>query len=329
LKTRDLIETGLTCWEVLEWLLEDIQAKLTRDYPDQPPEVIQQAIQTDPTGGSYAAWILNGIRNQSIIVPEDLPKTNNLLQRFHRLKASPTFQGDKNIFSYREYSDLAKAVGQKMSKGQRTEVRTVEGAKIVSQVGNLKLISLETPEASTAWSEGTEWCIHDPRAYALHKHLGRVMVVAKNDRPYVGLAVASRKSDVGIFAGQAMDVYDKPIDMATAKEIAPLFTQQDVGLTKKFEPRYAYHDADLALDRGMENKMAYLDFKVKELRDTGNIKQAKQTEHYVKRLRQDRDYRREFAQGISTHLHVPATGFIHLAIAVANRTGWKSKLEAE
>jgi len=77
-----------------------------------PEAVIYYIGSVDPTGkaGKYVAWIIDMVLSGQIILPEDAERVTYLLKIFDVAKRSRTFQHDKNIFNYKNFSEFAKLV---------------------------------------------------------------------------------------------------------------------------------------------------------------------------------------------------------------------------
>lgn len=106
----------MTAAIIVRCLLEDMEAqlpRLTREFPDFSLQQLQQIGRADPTDGGYMRWIVPKISQGQLKVPEDLPKVKELLSTFQRLKQSPQFKGDRNIFNYDSYADLGPCCGRR------------------------------------------------------------------------------------------------------------------------------------------------------------------------------------------------------------------------
>lgn len=187
--------------------------RLARDYPGLKPEQLSAAMNADPTDGGYANWIVDRMLSGVIALPEDTEKVRALLWKFHRLKQSPRFTGDKNLYSYPTYGALARAVGHLETKGQEDKIAAQDGLVEVTRRGSLVLYKITTPQAAAAVAKNTHWCIKDPRFFEQYQRRGNLFVVTKGGAPYVAVHDQS----------QAMDYYDDPITPDVAAEIAPLF----------------------------------------------------------------------------------------------------------
>ncbi len=116
----------------MHYLVEDIESRMPRFlaqlqkagrnarlmrlaraiHASGPEAVVHYIGSVDPTGnaGKYVAWIIDMVLSGQIILPEDAERVTYLLKIFDVAKRSRTFQHDKNIFNYKNFSEFAKLV---------------------------------------------------------------------------------------------------------------------------------------------------------------------------------------------------------------------------
>lgn len=231
-RSRQVVDRILEGDRAARLIIEELHhaRRLQRDFPNVPEEVLNAALKADPSGGGYANWIIDKAVGGVITLPEDAEKVYTLLDRFHRLKQSPRFTGSKNLYDYKTYGDLARTIGKLETKGRTDQIQQVQGTKEIAKDGPLTLIRLDTPQASAAVCKDTHWCIKDPKWYEQYHQSAPLFVVLKNGQPYVAIHTSS----------QAMDVYDDPISLETAQEIAPLIAKSRMPVS------HAAFDADAA-----------------------------------------------------------------------------------
>jgi len=124
------------------WLLvarpteQKIQLLKTQGLTDQE---IEWCIEADPTEKDYVQWIASMYKGKSITrgqpntklinLPEDIEKINKQLAIFNKLRRSPKFKGEKDIFKYTP-ATLYDAVGEGESTLEQGEEAPVAPAEV-------------------------------------------------------------------------------------------------------------------------------------------------------------------------------------------------------
>ena len=200
---------------VVDGLLEDRHVdRVIGKYPGLDKETVEQAKSADPTGGGYIEWIAREIAAGRVVFPEDGEKVRSLLSRFNRLKAKPTFKGDRNVYAYATYAALARAVeAYGPTNRERVDVSVTSGIRKIGEHGPYTLFQVTTPEACTLLARHTQWCIKDPKFFYEYTKKGPLYIVVKDGEPYLA-CVPSRQ--------QLRNVYDETASAEMVKPVASL-----------------------------------------------------------------------------------------------------------
>lgn len=160
----------------------------------------------DPTGkrAVYMPWVAKQLKYGNIIWPEDAQKLQSYLMKFHEMKGSRNFRGEKDISRYRLFNNLADAVDTHegidlKSKAQQTKETKVKGAKVVATSGEWKLIQIISPEAAVIYGKGTRWCTSEIETAREYLDGGPL---------YIGLKNNTKEFQITHDAEQFMDVQD-------------------------------------------------------------------------------------------------------------------------
>lgn len=154
-------------------IVESIENKLPillTQFPDFKKEFIVAASEADPTlpKAVYITWILRQLKNKSVVFPEDIPKVKGTLEQFDYLKIRGKFKDNKDINSYKTYSDLADVIDKYTDVNKDgVDVSGLVGVKKFGEVGEYTIyLVTDATSASIMWKEPlTRWCVRFPETF--------------------------------------------------------------------------------------------------------------------------------------------------------------------
>lgn len=175
-------------------LFEDKQSKVAKwaEKFKVPPKTAQHALAIDPTGnGEFLQWIIRQIAKKDIQPPEDNEIVKGSLTKFHKLKKTPRFHGEKDILQYSLAGDLHEVIDEYSGVvGKKEEVRIGEEEGI-KHIGNkmgvnesLDLYLVTTKEAAAKFFRDTLWCVRDPKYFLKYKP-NRYFFFTMNGEPHM------------------------------------------------------------------------------------------------------------------------------------------------
>ena len=170
---------------------------------------IPDIIAADPTKGKYSEWLIKQWKDGTARFPEDTEKLTKNLELFHQKKSKLQ---EKDISRYTPAS-LAKALDQEFGltaserkSARKGELQLPPGAEVVVNKGNMTVVKITTPEASSILCSGTEWCVaNEGTAYEYLEDGPLYLIYVDNKRKYLA----------HFESGQFMNVYDQEVDNNT------------------------------------------------------------------------------------------------------------------
>lgn len=216
--------------------------QLLKQFPNIPKEIIPQIADADPTKNKkYLTWILKNY--SSFRFPEDSNKIHTALTRFDTLARKSTWQGSKDINTFKSFPDLIKALENNTDiTNQPVDTSTQKKIKLKEQ-NNFILYKITDAETMISVAKYTEWCVRE-NPYAsdylkkgpyyfiadkqpnetIHKDKKGNVVKSKEESLYSYDVEGIEKPYVLIHfeTGQIKDVYDAGVSHQIAEEIYPL-----------------------------------------------------------------------------------------------------------
>ncbi len=185
---------------------------------------VEEYAALDPSSSKkYLPWIITQIKAGQIIVPEDNEKISNNLSKLMRLKENPAFKEGEgpqgsNINTYKDPPQLAKVL-EKYSevsgreakrKGRAGGFTLPPGAELIYDQGNVKIVKITSPQASSLLCSGTEWCTANVKTAEKYLSRGPLYLIYEDDKRawllFIKLSVEETDENEGT---QFKDVYDK------------------------------------------------------------------------------------------------------------------------
>ena len=151
--------------------LEELEAIPVYQIPKESMEWIGQ-INT-----RYANWLYRLFLNKTIIIPEDIDKLKEVLDRYDKVKKQIPVE-IRDISKYETYGDLVKMLEPYKTKKEKVEVNYQEdiknGTKLYQQIEDANIWLVNTPKAMVALAKlaGEHWCVHDWRAATAYLKYG-------------------------------------------------------------------------------------------------------------------------------------------------------------
>jgi len=202
---------------------------LTEEQALQRVDLVSEA---NPSGhyDIYTPWLVKLDIEGTANFPEDIDKIKEALTFFDQIKKKP-IPIPKDIFQYKTFSDLAKAIepykqkGVPLSKREKQKLELEKGTKVVYDDGKYQVIEVSTEEAAHKlfrkehWGIPTlEWCVKDPKYARQYLPKGPFYLVLKDGLPY---ALGHPGT------GELRDVYDYTISMKMwTSEIGPILNKK-------------------------------------------------------------------------------------------------------
>jgi hypothetical protein len=189
----------------------------------QPDILVRELAKADPSGErhDYLQWITRMyIVGQFRL--EDIARLNSELTKFMKFKSKIQ---NKDLNSYKSLTDFYDVIekaeaefGEKdlKSKAKQEKEAKLEGAEVIVNEPDLKIVKLLTPEAACLYAAGTRWCTSSADTF---KHY------AKQDDIYVILAkfpTGPRKFQMHYQSEQVMDERDASIGKKDIAELSKL-----------------------------------------------------------------------------------------------------------
>jgi len=148
----------------------------------------------------YQRWIYNLIGKKSLIFPEDIDKTKQILKQYDILKRSSNFpQEYKDINVFETYGQLSKVISE-LSKESKTSVFDFGNNEVIYNKDNIQIIELLNYEKAYPLLEDTGWCVKDKHYF--NDYYPPYYVFIKDNKKFALLHFDSH---------QFKDVHDDPI----------------------------------------------------------------------------------------------------------------------
>jgi hypothetical protein len=217
--------------------------QLIKQFPQIPKETIPQIADADPTNNKkYLTWILKNY--SSFRFPEDNNKIHTALTRFDILTRKSTWQGSKDINTFKSFPDLIKALENNTDiTNQPVDTSTNQKKIKLKEHNDYILYKITDAETMMSVAKYTQWCVRDepyasdylkkgPFFYItykqpdemIHKDKKGNVVKSADEASYSYNVEGIEKPFVLIHfeTGQIKDEYDEEISHQIAEEIYPM-----------------------------------------------------------------------------------------------------------
>lgn len=228
-------------------LCENLQTRLPfllKKYPNETKESIEQISNSDPTKEKkFLDWILKLKQKNLLRFPEDSSKILQTLTKFVDMSKKGTWDGNKDINSYKSYADLVKTIenNSDITNSVDKDITGLEGLIFIKEHKTLKIYRITDAKTMTAMAEHTQWCVREMHYAEDYLKKGPFYYITKRDLDgtYVSYVLIHFETN------QIKDTYDDAISSNIASEIYPLiknsfknfkFSYDDLGDFKVFLP---------------------------------------------------------------------------------------------
>jgi len=220
--------------------------------PQEADQKVEEANIADPTGslGVYTWWILKRFVDGNIILPEDIDRVRDTLDRFNQLRNRADFRGERDINKYNTIQamdavlpslphQMKEEVLLKTEKGKEEIMR---GLRKLDEEGPFVLYEITTVEAllyvSSGFSNGqyVRWCTKNYSDAVSYLHNGSLyMITRKDEKEEKGMLFEGRRYALTdpYYYQQLKNLDDIELSLAEYSQLRDLLLKNGVYIAKR------------------------------------------------------------------------------------------------
>lgn len=219
------------------------------DLAKSPQHIVALLKKIDPFNGQNLQWLVNQYVKRAFRL-EDANRLKQDIADFYKFRKEIP---NKDLLSYKDIGDFYTAVEnakQKLSgvapvsKAQQEKITKTEGAKVLINTPDFKVIIPETEQAACLYGAGTKWCTaaKSDNQFNTYNQQGPMYIIIAGDKKYQFHVESSqymtaqdtqiKKSDIDYLS--KFPKYKDFINYLITKNYGKYFTDSNVGESRKY-----------------------------------------------------------------------------------------------